>query len=419
MKLPLNWTNIDYKKAIEKISINKKKIKQKEYLKQGNIPVIDQGQEFIGGYTDNKDKIIDCEFPVIVFGDHTKIVKYINFKFAPGADGVKVIRPLEFYYPKLFFYFTKYLAGKLIDKGYSRHFQYLEKDTIPVPPLNEQNRIVEKIEELFSDLDKAVEDLKKTQEQLKIYRQSVLKAAFEGKLINKNSFEYLSFSEICEINPSKKEIADLSDNLDVTFLSMSAVSETGVILKQEIKKLKDVKKGFTYFKNGDILVAKITPCFENGKKAIAKDLKNNIGFGSTEFHVLRPKEKVISEWIYYAISLEDFRNKAKSQMTGTAGQKRVPKRVVESYKIPVPSKPKQKQIVKEIESRLSVCDKLEETIKQSLQKIEFLRQSILKKAFEGELVPQDPNDEPAEKLLERIKREKQKLKSNKKKRSKK
>jgi type I restriction enzyme S subunit len=282
----------------------------------------------------------------------------------------------------------------------------------------EQTRIVEKIEELFSDLDKATEDLKKIQEQLKIYRQAVLKAAFEGKLFNMGSFEYFPFSEICDINPPKQEIAELNDDLEVTFMPMSAVSKSGVILEKNIKKLKDVKKGYTFFKDGDILLAKITPCFENGKKTIAKELRNNIGFGSTEFHVLRPKESVISGWVYYGVSLEDFRNKAKLRMTGTAGQKRVPKRVIESYEIPVPSKSKQKQIVSEIESRFSVCDKLEETVQQSLEKIEYLRQSILKKAFEGKLVPQDTNDEPAEMLLERIRQEKVKFESNNKKRKK-
>jgi len=170
MTIPVSWLNIDYKSAIEKISTNKIKIKQNEYLNQGNFPIIDQGQNYIGGYTNDNEKIINCNFPIIVFGDHTKIVKLINFNFAPGADGVKVVKPLSFFNPKIFFYFTKYLAKKIPDKGYSRHFQYIEKEKIPLPPINEQNRIVKKIEKLFSDLDKAAEDLKKIQEQLKIYR---------------------------------------------------------------------------------------------------------------------------------------------------------------------------------------------------------------------------------------------------------
>lgn len=283
------------------------------------------------------------------------------------------------------------------------NIKHLANVKIPLSSLNEQDRIVEKIKELFSELDKATDDLKKTQEQLKIYRQAVLKAAFEGKLLEMSSAKYFSFSEVCDINPSKREIIEFKDDLEVTFLPMPAVSERGVIIEKMIKKLKNVKKGYTFFKNSDVLLAKITPCFENGKKALVKELKNNIGFGSTEFHVLRAKDEVIPKWIYYGISSEDFRNKAKIQMTGTAGQKRVPKRVLETYKIPVPTINIQKQIVNEIESRVSVCDKLEETVQQSLKKIKYIRQSILKKAFEGNLVPQNPEDEPAEKLLKRIK----------------
>ncbi len=332
---------------------------------------------------------------------------------------VSIINPNFVYYQVI----CPFFQNQIIGKSSSTTLPILNKSRFSkllftLPPIKEQNRIVEKIEELFSDLDKATEDLKKTQEQLKIYRQAVLKAAFEGKLLEMSSVKYFSFSEVCNINPSKKEIIELNDDLEVTFLPMPAVSERGVMIEKKVKKLKDVKKGYTFFKNSDVLLAKITPCFENGKKALVKELKNNIGFGSTEFHVLRAKDEVIPKWIYYGISSEDFRNKAKIQMTGTAGQKRIPKRVLETYKIPVPTIKIQKQIVNEIESRLSVCDKLEEAVLQSLEKIEYLRQSILKKAFEGKLVPQDLNGEPAEKLLERIKQEKEKYELNNKKREK-
>jgi len=162
---------------------------------------------------------------------------------------------------------------------------------------------------------------------------------------------------------------------------------------REKKKIKDVIKGYTYFKDGDVLLAKITPCFENGKRAIAKDLKNGIGFGSTEFHIIRPKEKVTSDWIFFSISRDDFKNEAKNKMTGTAGQKRFPARIVENFKIPVPKVQEQTQIVSEIESRFSVIDKLEETVDNSLLKAEQLRKSILKSAFEGKLVKYDGGGE--------------------------
>ncbi|NCN68724.1 MAG: hypothetical protein GW904_03145 [Candidatus Altiarchaeum hamiconexum] len=260
--------------------------------------------------------------------------------------------------------------------------------------IEEQILIVQEIEKHFTNLDAAVKSLKLVKNKLGAYRKSVLKAAFEGRLVEKRSdLNYKKLSELCDINPSKKEVKDFDIDTEVTFLPMASVSKKGKIVYREKKKIKDVIKGYTYFKDGDVLLAKITPCFENGKRAIAKDLKNGIGFGSTEFHIIRPKEKVTSDWIFFSISRDDFKNEAKNKMTGTAGQKRFPARIVENFKIPVPKVQEQTQIVSEIESRFSVIDKLEETVDNSLLKAEQLRKSILKSAFEGKLVKYDGGGE--------------------------
>ena len=259
--------------------------------------------------------------------------------------------------------------------------------------IEEQILIVQEIEKHFTNLDAAVKSLKLVKNKLGAYRKSVLKAAFEGRLVEKRSdLNYKKLSELCDINPSKKEVKDFDIDTEVTFLPMASVSKKGKIVYREKKKIKDVIKGYTYFKDGDVLLAKITPSFENGKRAIAKDLKNGIGFGSTEFHIIRPKEKVTSDWIFFSISRDDFKNEAKNKMTGTI-QKRVPARIVENFKIPVPKVQEQTQIVSEIESRFSVIDKLEETVDNSLLKAEQLRKSILKSAFEGKLVKYDGGGE--------------------------
>jgi len=138
---------------------------------------------------------------------------------------------------------------------------------------------------------------------------------------------------------------DFPDDREVSFVPMSAVNEhTQSIEKMETRELGSVKRGYTYFRNGDVLFAKITPCMENGKVAIARDLKNNLGFGSTEFHVIRPTEKVLSEWIYNIIRHPSFRAIAKTKMTGSAGQKRVPKEFLERYEIPIPPLDEQKRL---------------------------------------------------------------------------
>jgi len=199
-------------------------------------------------------------------------------------------------------------------------------------------------------------------------------------MIAKN-WKQVSLSEVCEINPGKQDLQDKSKELEVSFLPMAAVSEEGKILTQGKRKLKDVIKGYTNFRDGDVLLAKITPCFENGKRAIAKDLMNGIGFGSTEFHVLRPKDEVTSDWIFYAISRSDFCNIAKSQMTGTAGQKRVPTRVLEQFEIPIPSVKEQETITGNIETQLTRLDAAIKSLKAVRNKLVVYRQSILHNAF--------------------------------------
>ena len=177
-----DWVECTFEDVIENISTSNYKIKQKDYISDGEIPVVDQGQELIGGYFNNKENIIPVELPVVVFGDHTKCVKYINFHFVPGADGTKVLKVDDNISTKYIYYLLKVLVFKIEDKGYARHFQFLQKELIPLPPLPEQRAIVKKIEALFSSLDAGIADLKKAQDQLKIYRQAVLKKAFEGEL---------------------------------------------------------------------------------------------------------------------------------------------------------------------------------------------------------------------------------------------
>ena len=145
---------------------------------------------------------------------------------------------------------------------------------------------------------------------------------------------------------------------------------------------------------------------ENGKVALLNNLKNGIGFGSTEFHVSRLTDLTNKKYFFYYVVQESFRREARRNMTGSAGQLRVPTSYFKDVLIPLCPLPEQHQIVAEIERCFSIADDVERTVDQSLQQAERLRQSILKQAFIGQLVPQDPTNEPAAVLLERIKAEK-------------
>lgn len=161
------------------------------------------------------------------------------------------------------------------------------------------------------------------------------------------SWPTVKISEVAEINPKLQKGIDEAQ--DITFLPMAAISENGKVIGGEIRKLKDVKKGFTYFERKDILIAKITPCFENGKAAILKDLPTPIGFGSTEFHVIRPiVSKVDPEYLFTMLWNTHFRTIGAANMTGSAGQKRLPVKFIQEFSIPLPPLALQKEISERI-----------------------------------------------------------------------
>lgn len=157
---------------------------------------------------------------------------------------------------------------------------------------------------------------------------------------------WASLDEVCDINPRLPISHGLINTTEVSFVPMAAISETqGAITDWKVRQFDEVKKGYSSFIENDVLFAKITPCMENGKAAIARNLIGNIGFGSTEFHVLRARKSVLPEWIYYFVRQEAFRLEAKHSFTGTAGQQRVPATFLKNVVLPVPSLNEQQRIV--------------------------------------------------------------------------
>ncbi|WP_288681282.1 restriction endonuclease subunit S [uncultured Brachyspira sp.] len=148
------WRELTFSKCVNIIGV-KHKIKRKNYLKYGKYPIIDQSQNFISGYSSNKNILINIKKPVIIFGDHNRYFKFVDFDFIAGADGIKILEPKEFFNEKLFYYFC--LSLNIPSKGYSRHYKFLTKIKMRIPPIEEQKRIVEKLDKLIN----AYEELKK------------------------------------------------------------------------------------------------------------------------------------------------------------------------------------------------------------------------------------------------------------------
>lgn len=288
----------------------------------------------------------------------------------------------------------------------------LKQHPIPLPPLSEQQRIVERIEELFAKLDEAKERLQEVADSFAVRKAAILHKAFTGELtkqwrlengVSDESWVEETIGDVCTVNPKKIDAKNLDDNLEVSFVPMAAVSDVfGEIVNHEVKNLQDVRTGFTNFSEGDVIFAKITPCMENGKSAIVGPLVNDIGYGSTEFYVLRCKEELYNKYLYHMVRNTTFRAEAKAVMTGAVGQQRVPKTFLQEYQLLLPSLSEQHEIVHLIDDLLARARSAQQATEQALASIDLMKKSILARAFRGELGTNKASEASALELLRQV-----------------
>lgn len=254
----------------------------------------------------------------------------------------------------------------------------IENIEIKLPSLEKQKKIVEVLDKAQSLIDKKREQIDLLDELVKARFVEMFGDPFK----NEKNFEMSKLGEVTIVNPKKSEIKELDDELNISFVSMEKVGTKGEFDSKNSKTIKEVYKGFTYFRNNDVLFAKITPCMENGKGAIATNLINDIGFGSTEFHVIRPIiRKSNPYWIYHLSTLVKFRKLAERNMTGSAGQKRVSSDFISNLKVVVPPIELQNEFAEFVTQTDSIRSKME----ASLSELEDNFNSLMQKAFKGEL----------------------------------
>ena len=395
-------------------------VESTDYSDNYKTPVLTAGKSFIIGYTNETNGIYD-KLPVIIFDDFTTSTQYVNFPFKVKSSAMKILTAnTDLVLPKFIFY-----RMQIIEFDHSTHKRYwiqqYSKIKVKIPSLPEQEKIVTKIEELFSELDNGVETLKKTNQQLTVYRQAVLKEAFEGNYTldyRKNMYDSNAENDFKSIkipNPIYKDISGDENEIKLSLPSEWIKVRMGDVFTVEVgstpsRRIPEywngdipwVSSGEVHFNSifeteecitqngldhastnvhliGTIMLAMIGEGKTRGQAAI---LNIPAAHNQNTAAILVSKTPCQPKYIYYFLQM----NYENTRRVGSGNnQKALNKERVRALRFPFASFEEQKIIVEEIESRFSVCDSIEKTVDTALQQAEAMRQSILKKAFEGDL----------------------------------
>lgn len=370
----MTWETKKIEDCLEAVAYTNK-IQRKEFLESGAFPIISQEAEAINGYWNNKKDVFSCKKPVVIFGDHTKVLKYIDFDFVLGADGVKILCPKNFLETRFLYYFLRNINLKSL--GYARHFRLLKEVEISYPESKiEQRRIVKILDEMFEKVAKAKENAEKNLRSSKELFEVYLESALSNKKVDWKSF---SLGDVCDIrskliDPRKSEFLDLihvgAGNIEI---------KTGNLVDLKTAKEEKLISGKFLFDDTVILYSKIRPYL---MKVAKPDFQ---GLCSADMYPLSPKEKIITrDYLYYLLLTSTF-TKFAIKGSARAGMPKVNREHLFSYKLVLPSLTEQKAIVAKLDALSAETKKLEGIYKKKLADLEELKKSVLKKAFEGEL----------------------------------
>lgn len=353
-------------------------VESTDYNDAYGTPVLTAGKSFILGYTDEKEGIYD-QLPVIIFDDFTTASQYVNFKFKVKSSAMKILTPVtELVLPKYIYY-----RMQIINFDHSTHKRYwiqqYSKIRVSVPPLSEQERIVARIEELFSQLDAGVETLKKTKAQLAVYRQAVLKDVFDGAIGCKTDTIQSVCSNIVDCpHSTPKWVGDGKICLRTTNFKRGYLdlSEKNYVSEETFDKrnarLIPQPGDVLYSREGAILgIACIIP----------EDLFVCLG---QRMMLLRVNEKMLGRFLMHYLNSPKVTSFVATK-TGGSASPHVNVGDIKEFVVPIPPISEQQKMLEQIESRLSVCDSIEQTVDIALQQAEAMRQSILTQAFGGAL----------------------------------
>ena len=365
-------------------------VKSTDYMESGDIPVLTPGKTFILGYTKEKEGIFSGPFPVIIFDDFTTATKLVNFPFKVKSSAMKILLPKSNADVKFIFYFLQTIHFQA-DTHKRYWISVCAKTKLALPPMAEQKRIVKKIEELFGVIDEQVKRLEATHAALVSYRQSVLtdclrKAAGVSTTLGKT------------VKPRRERVTFNGTNGNMIFIGMDCI-ESNALKPHKTDLLRNTKSTCFIFHKDDVLYGRMRSYLNKVFKAETN------GAASAEFIVFPPTKDILPDYLKYLLHQQDFVSFATRNASGDRPRVKFEEDLA-PFPFTLPSLPEQKAIVKKIENAFAFADKAQAAITGALEQAKQLKQSILKRAFEGKLVPQDPNDKPVD--LTQIKKDKHK-----------
>lgn len=369
----VSWKIIEFDKSLEEIEYTNK-IPKKDFMSIGSFPIISQEAEFINGYWNNEKDVFHVKTPVVVFGDHTKILKYVDFNFVLGADGVKILQPKNYLEPKYFYYYLKNIHLKNL--GYSRHYRLLKEINISYPEsLLEQKRIAKILDESFEAIAKAKENAEKNLANARELFESFLQNIFINPGIG---WEEKRLDEVCEIS---SKLVDPREKQYVNLFHVGGAnieSNNGNLINLKTAKEEQLISGKFVFDKNMVLYSKIRPYL---MKVARPDFD---GICSADIYPLTPKAILNRDFLYYLLLTKHF-TKFAIKGSARAGMPKVNRDYLFSFYFILPPIKEQQIIVAKIDALSAETKKLESIYQQKLANLEELKKAILQKAFNGEL----------------------------------
>lgn len=374
------------------------------------IPVLTAGKSFIKGYTNERDGVFD-KLPTIIFDDFTTASQFVNFKFKVKSSAMKILVPKSTLV-NIKFVFWSMQVNRVRSDTHKRYWiSIFSKKKLQLPPLPEQRAIVAKIEELFSSLDQGIADLKKAQEQLKVYRQAVFSSLIPETCLRPVSDVVEDLSQ----GWSPKCINKSSEDFDQWAVIKTSAIQAGGFVQEANKILPEPLEPRTQheIKEGDILITRAGPRVRVGVCCLVRETRPKLINCDKVYRIRLDHGIITGEFFEFVMNSPRTLSLIERIKSGTNDSGlNLTQRAYLGLDIPVPPLKNQLGICKNIESRLSICDKVEEIIKISLEQANGLKQSVLKKAFEGVLLTQDEIEkckgeldyQPASELLKTLKR---------------